>query len=122
MVTLRTTILVENVERRGAARAIEHVLVDNASELTWIPRAILESLGVRVERFQGFLLADGRTVYRRLGIALVHAGGSNAPDFVVFAEPGDTVVLGSRSLEGLNLRVDPFRRELVSAGAIFAAA
>ena len=122
MDTVRTTILVENVERRGEARSVEHVLIDAASELTWIPRHVLEAVGVRAERFQAFLLADGRTVYRRVGIAIVHAAGTSAPDFVVFADPGDTVAVGARSLEGMNLRVDSRCRRLVSAGAIFAAA
>lgn len=57
-----------------------------------------------------------------MGFALVHAGGTLAPDFVVFGEPGDMVLLGAHSLEGLNLRVDPIRTMLVDAGPIVAAA
>lgn len=37
-------------------------------------------------------------------------------DEVVFGEPGDLVLLGSRTLEGLNLRVDPVSKRLVDAG------
>ena len=37
-------------------------------------------------------------------------------DEVVFGEPGDLVLLGARSLEGLNLLVDPHRKVLVDAG------
>jgi hypothetical protein len=33
----------------------------------------------------------------------------------VFGEPGDMVLLGAHSLEGLNLRVDPAARRLVPA-------
>jgi hypothetical protein len=39
----------------------------------------------------------------------------------VFAEPGDMVLLGARSLEGLNLRVDARTKQLVDAGPIVAA-
>ncbi len=42
-------------------------------------------------------------------------------DEVVFAEPGDLALLGARSLEGLNLMVDPARKRLVAAGPLPAA-
>ncbi|HXD22552.1 MAG TPA: hypothetical protein VN613_04275 [Gemmatimonadaceae bacterium] len=41
---------------------------------------------------------------------------------MVFAEPGDSVLLGARTLEGLNVRVDPLRKELIDAGPAPAAA
>jgi hypothetical protein len=41
---------------------------------------------------------------------------------VVFAEENDFVLLGTRSLDGLNLRVDVVRKQLVDAGPILAAA
>jgi hypothetical protein len=37
-------------------------------------------------------------------------------DEVVFAEPGDLQILGARTLEGLNLTIDPARRQLVGSG------
>ncbi|MGQ0641085.1 MAG: aspartyl protease family protein [Gemmatimonadaceae bacterium] len=120
--TFHTTILIESVERRGETRSVENALVDTGSEFTWVPRPILEELGIRSERLQRFLVADGRTVERSLGIAIVHAAGTNAPDFVVFAEPDDMILLGARSLEGMNLRVDAQRKQLVSAGPILAIA
>ena len=55
-----------------------------------------------------------------MGYAIVHAGGTDAPDLVVFAEPDDMVLLGARSLEGMNLRVDALRKQLVPAGPILA--
>jgi len=41
---------------------------------------------------------------------------------VVFGESGDLTLLGARSLEGLNLRVDPVNKRLVDAGPAPAAA
>jgi hypothetical protein len=35
---------------------------------------------------------------------------------VVFGEPGDLVLIGSRTLEGLNVRIDPVAKQLVDAG------
>src|SRR4026207_1943011 len=53
---------------------------------------------------------------RDVGCPAGRAGGPEAPDLVVFADPGDMILLGVRSLEGLNLRVDPVRKQLVPAG------
>lgn len=35
---------------------------------------------------------------------------------VVFGEPGDLTLLGARTLEGLNFRIEPVARQLVDAG------
>jgi predicted aspartyl protease len=118
----RTAVSIENVAQRGRLRTLDDVLVDTGSEYTWAPRDVLESLGIAPERTQGFIVADGRALEREMGVAMVHAGGTSAPDFVVFAEPGDMVLLGAHSLEGLNLRVDPLRKILIDAGPIVAAA
>ena len=87
MGTFRTTILVENAEHRGETRTVDNALVDTGSEYTWVPRSVLEYLGIRPERTQRFVVADGRTFERPFGFAIVHAAGTNAPDLVVFAEP-----------------------------------
>jgi predicted aspartyl protease len=120
--TFRTTILIENPLRRGVTHALPDTLVDTGAELTWAPRAVLEALGITREKTLGFRTADGRAVYRDIGYAIVHVGGTHTNDEVVFAEPGDMVLLGARSLEGLNLRVDARSKQLVDAGPIVARA
>lgn len=122
MGTFRTDILLESAEHRGETRVVPDALVDTGSEYTWVPRDVLESLGIRHERMQRFVVADGRTFERPLGFAIVHAGRANAPDLVVFAEPTDLILLGARSLEGMNLRVDSLRKQLVPAGPVLAGA
>ena len=117
----RTTIGVESLAR-GVVRDVADALVDTGSELTWIPRPVLESIGVKVERKRAFIVADGRRVERDVGYAIVHAGGTSTVDEIVFAEETDFPILGVRSLEGLNLRVDPTRKQLVDAGPILAVA
>ena len=118
----RTTIEVQNWELRGPRRALPDTMVDTGSEYTWIPRAVLEQLGILARRKQAFEVADGRRIEREIGYALVHAAGTEAPDLVVFAEPGDMTLLGAHSLEGLNLKIDPVRKALVPAGPVIAAA
>ena len=117
----RTTIEIQNLDRLRAARSLPDTLVDTGSEYTWIPRVVLEGLGIVVERQQGFIVADGRRVDRDIGYALVRAGGSEAPDLVVFGEPGDMSLLGARALEGLNVKIDPVRKVLVPAGPVITA-
>jgi hypothetical protein len=51
----------------------------------------------------------------------VYAGGTSAPDIVVFAAPGDMTLLGAHTLEGLNLRLDVVRKMPISAGPVPAA-
>ncbi len=118
----RITIGVENIAQRGAVQYITDTLVDTGSELTWIPRETLQSIGVAVERQRAFIVADGRRVERDIGYAIVHASGSVTVDEVVFAEESDFALLGVRSLEGLNLRVDVVTKQLVDAGPVLAAA
>ena len=117
----RTTIEIQNLDRLGAARSLPDTLVDTGSEYTWIPRDVLEGLGIIVERTQGFVVADGRRIDRDIGYALIRAGGSEAPELVVFAELGDMSLLGAHTLEGLNLKVDPVRKALVPAGPVITA-
>jgi predicted aspartyl protease len=121
MGTLRTTVGIENVSQRGEVRELRDVMVDTGSEFTWVPRHVLESLNIIVQRRQRFVMADGRHVERDIGYAIVHAAGSATADDVVFAESDDLVLLGVRSLEGLNLRIDVVRKQLVDAGPIIAA-
>ena len=80
--TFRTTVLIENPLRRGETKAMPETLVDSGAELTWAPRELLESLGIRVEKHLGFRTADGRIINRDVGYAIVHAGGTHTIDEV----------------------------------------
>jgi predicted aspartyl protease len=116
MGTFRTNVEIENPARRGVRHELENVLVDTGAELSWVPSHVLESLGVERDKQLRFRQASGQVIERWTGVAIVHAGGTRTADDVVFGEPGDMMLLGARSLEGLNLRVDPVRKILVDAG------
>ena len=119
--TFFTEIGVESHYRLGEIVTLPSVLVDTGAEATWVPRAVLEQLGVVAQRRERYQMADGRVLERDVGYVIVHVADKATSDDVVFAEPGDLTILGARSLEGLNLRVDSRRKELVSAGPIVAA-
>ena len=118
----RTTIGIEHLSQRGRIHELADTPVDAGSELTWIPRGVLDSLGIKPERRQRFVDADGKELERDIGYAIVHAGGVKTADNVVFADENDFARMGIRSLDGLNLRVDVARNELVDAGPVLAAA
>lgn len=116
MGTFRIDIEIENPARPGERRAIRSVLVDTGAELSWVPTEVLESLGVERNNRWTFRQADGTLLERWTGSVLIHLAGRRAADEVVFGQPGDMVLFGSRSMEGLNLRVEPVRKRLVDAG------
>lgn len=117
----RTRVGVESHTARGAVEFVDNVLVDTAAEMTWLPAPLLKSMGIMPERTRSFRLADGSVVTRDIGYAIVHAGGEAVSDDVVFALPGDLALLGARSIEGLNFKVDLANKEFVAAGPMHAA-
>ena len=68
-----------------------------------------------------FRQANGTVLERWTGPAFLHVAGKRTTDDVVFGESNDLVLLGARSLEGLNFRVDPTSKALVDAGPVPAA-
>ena len=117
----RTTISVAALASPDRRRDLANVMVDTGSEYNWIARDVLLDLGVVPVRIDRFETADGRVLEREVGFALFYAGERSAAAAVVFAEDGDMVLLGAHGLEGLNMRVDLGRKELVPAGPVPAA-
>ena len=122
MGSFRIDIEIENPATPGRREVARSVLVDTGAELSWIPAGLLESLGIDRRKLWRFRQADGTILERWAGSAWIYAAGTSTTDEVVFGEPGDLVLLGARTLEGLNLRVDPTTKTLVDAGPAPAAA
>ena len=98
--------------------SIDNVMVDTGSEYNWISDELLAELGVAPVRVERFETADGRIFERPVGFALLFAGGRSTATLVVFAGPGEMTLLGAHGLEGMNLRVDLTRWELIPAGPL----
>jgi len=116
MGTFRVEVEIENPARPGDRRMINSVLVDTGAELSWFPAELLDTLGIERYSRSRFRQANGNILERWVGVALVHVAGKRTGDDVVFGEPGDLVLLGARTLEGLNFRIDPVTRQFVDAG------
>ena len=122
MGSFRVDVEIENLARPGERRTLRSLLVDTGAELSWVPAEILESLGVERNNLWRFRQANGTILERWTGSVMLHFAGRRVADEMVFGMPGDLVLLGSRSIEGLNLRVEPVTKQLVDAGPAPAAA
>lgn len=118
---LRVDVEIENHQRPGETRRLRAVLVDTGAELSWAPADVLESLGITRVKPIRFQQADGSVLERWVGYAVLHAEGTQTTDEVVFGEPTDLVLLGARTLEGMNLKVDLTGKRLVAGGPMLAA-
>ena len=108
---------VVNVGDPSRATIVPQLLVDTGSELTWVPESALHPIGVQlVKKDLDFLMANGQTITRSTGYAILRASGFETVDEVVFGQPGDLAILGARTLEGFGATVDPSNKRLVAAG------
>jgi len=98
--------------RRPKQGARLRFLVDSGAVYSVAPARILRRLGIKPGKTKSFILADGTEVRRSVGHVLFRFNGDEAPSPVIFGEPGDSVLLGSMSLEAVGLILDPFKREL----------
>ena len=122
MGTLYTRCKVENPTDRTRSVVIPKLLVDTGSEYTWVRQRTLGKIGIQREKKDvACVLANGQHVTRGVGFAIIRLDKFFTIDEVVFAETGDLLLLGARTLEGLNLTVDPGRKRLVAAGPLPAA-
>ena len=120
--TFRVDIELARPGRKPRWHALKHVMVDSGAEVSWLPDEALRSLGIDIfKKDEPFVTADGRTITRDVGIALIRCGAFKTVDEVVFAKPGDLRLLGARTLQGFNALVDPRRKRLVAGGPIPAA-
>ena len=87
-------------------------LIDSGAIHSIVPAAVLERLGIKPLAEQPFRLANGATIVRRKGGAMFKYGGRVGVADVIFGEEGDRNLLGSTTLESLELALDPVRREL----------
>ena len=122
MGTFHARCKIENPTDRTRSVVIPKLLVDSGSEYTWVSERSLERIGIsREKKDVAFILANGQEVTRSVGFATIRLDKFFTIDEVVFAEPGDLQLLGARTLEGLNLIIEPSMRRLVAAGPLPAA-
>ncbi len=95
-------------------------LVDTGSELTWLPEEMLKKIGIMPRQKKFFMTATGERVERQVGYAILRSEGFETNDEVVFAEKGDMILIGVRTLEGFSVTVDNIGHRLVARATIVA--
>jgi predicted aspartyl protease len=122
MGTFFIRLKIENIVDRSKSAVMSKMLVDTDSEFTWAPETTLDKIGVQREKNDvPFVMANGQQITRSVGFAIIRYDKHFTVDEVVFAEKGDLLLLGARTLEGLSLTVDPREKKLVASGPIPAA-
>lgn len=100
-------------------REIEHkLLVDTGSTYSWIRAGILRKLKIKPVRTEKLATIEGRIIRRKFGFVEMECLGRTGPSGVIFAQKGDSEVLGLVALETLALEVDPRNRKLKKASAM----
>lgn len=92
-------------------------LVDTGATYTWMPRSLLERLGLSPQEQRDFILADGRRVAYGLVWTPVRLEGRSQPTIVVFGGDDTDPLLGVFTLEGFGLGVDAVNRRLIPTPA-----
>jgi len=106
-----------NVQKPLKSALVQGLLVDSGSEATWISETILKQIGVKVTKKDvPYLMANGQTITRSVGYAILRSNGFETVDEVVFGQPGDLTLLGARALDGFGAMVDPRKKRLIAAG------
>ena len=88
-------------------------LVDTGSTYTWIPRPLLNRLGIPPTDFRRLQMADGRVIEREAGLALITVRDRTVATLCIFGDAESMPLLCAVSLEELGLAADPVQRRLV---------
>lgn len=111
MGTVTVTLQVGN--RQGYQFEELDIIVDTGSTYTAVPRAMLERLGVPIQRSMPSQTADGRIVPVDIGQTTVRLEGLEFYTPVIFAEEHEPSLLGVVTLEEAGLAVDPVKGHLI---------
>ena len=120
MSMFKVGVVAANPKDEQRTTAVIDALVDTGSELTWLPGDVLTQIDIAPRRERSFRTATSEGIRRQVGYAILRAEGFETNDEVVFAEPGDMVLLGIRTIEGFGVTVDAIGHRFVSTTTIVA--
>jgi len=93
-------------------RALERrFLIDSGAVYSVVDSQALRKLGIKPDKTQKFLLANGQEIEKEVGEAVFQYGEHRRTAPVVFGDK-DIFLLGTTSLEVMGLILDPINREL----------
>jgi clan AA aspartic protease len=107
------SVSIEFSDLNGGRRETLEALVDTGSSYSFIPRPVLNRLGISPIEQMPFRLANEERVFYDIGWAAVRFEDRAGFTLVVFGEPDAMPLMGSHTLESLRLSVDPVNKRLV---------
>jgi|SRR5580658_8574956 predicted aspartyl protease len=114
MSIFKVQIVACNPDTGEWSKAPVEAVVDTGSELTWLPANALREIGIMPRRSRIVLDAATQPVVREVGYVVLDCHGIKTTDEVVFAGPGDQIILGARTLKGFGITVDDKEHSFVS--------
>lgn len=88
-------------------------MIDSGAVYSVAPTSVLEKLGIKPDEEREFILANGQTMKRLIGIARFHYKGRTGGAPVVFGKKDDSTLLGATTLEAMGFVLNPFKRDLL---------
>src|SRR5260370_22728379 len=85
---------------------------DSGAIYTFIPKNVLQDIGINPHSRRSFVLANGEKFVRRVGSADIIYKKRRRSITVVFGEKGDFPLLGFTALEAVGLILDPVQVKL----------
>src|SRR5438477_5959374 len=111
MGTFYTACSGKNPVARARTARLSKLLVDTGSDYTWVPEATLDKIGIsREKKDLEFIMANGKTITRSVGFAIIRLDEYFTIDEVVFAQPGDLRTDNSRRSTDFRLINTPLQR------------
>ena len=109
------------LESMDGSQSLEiEAMVDTGASYTIMPANMLRNLGVLPTDRISLVAADGRRVEYDLGEARATINGRSIPTIVVFGNDDARPLLGTYTLEGLRLAVDPGNGRVIPATTAWA--
>jgi clan AA aspartic protease len=87
-------------------------LIDSGAKYSLLPEDVWKKIGLTPKREHTFILADGRTIKRKVSECYIIFPQGEAHTPVILGEGDDTALLGVVTLEILGLVFNPFNRTL----------
>ena len=111
MGTFTVSIRIGDLQRRNVVEL--DALVDTGATTTVVPASVLEGLGVAPTTRRTFVYADGSQAELDMAQVWVNVEGRETITWVIFGGQEAGPLLGSYSLEGTFLGVDPYNQRLI---------
>jgi clan AA aspartic protease len=87
-------------------------LIDSGAKYSLLPEKVWKKIGLTPKREHNFILADGRTIKRKVSECYIILPQGEAHTPVILGEGDDTALLCVVTLEILGLVFNPFNRTL----------